>query len=72
MSQLEQAPTPHQHAPTPDWVGGVPEAAEYLGVSVRWIRRHLGEIPHHKLGLENRFTRAQLDAFLASTVRHPS
>ncbi len=52
-------------------------AANYLGVTPRWIRRAVAErrIPHVKVGRFNRFRVADLDRFLeehlvpASTAR---
>lgn len=46
----------------------VPEAAERLGVSPRFVRRLVAErrIPYLKLGRHVRFDPADLDAFLAA------
>jgi excisionase family DNA binding protein len=31
------------------------EFAEYLGISLRWIYRHIKDIPHHRVGKYLRF-----------------
>lgn len=43
----------------------VPGAAEYLGVTERWIRTKVAErrLPHAKVGKFVRFKRDDLDAF---------
>ena len=50
---------------TPDYLT-VPEAANYLNTSVRFVRRLVGErrIAFHKLGAHVRIARSDLDAFL--------
>lgn len=44
-------------------------AADYLGVTPRWVRRAIAErrIPFHKLGRYVRLDPDDLDAFLART-----
>jgi excisionase family DNA binding protein len=51
----------------------VPEAAEYLNTSVRFIRRLVAErrIAFHKVGAHVRFAVADLDAFLAANRVEP-
>jgi excisionase family DNA binding protein len=46
----------------------VPEAAQYLNTSVRFIRRLIAErrIAFHKLGTHVRLALADLDAFIAA------
>lgn len=46
----------------------VPEAAEYLNTSVRFIRRLIAErrVAFHKLGKHVRFAIADLDAYVAA------
>lgn len=41
------------------------EAAEYMRVSVRWLRQHLGQIPHSKVEGRLFFSRKELDAWLS-------
>jgi excisionase family DNA binding protein len=43
----------------------VPEAAEYLGISIRSIRRHVtnGELVHHRVGWLIKFLQSELDDF---------
>lgn len=43
-------------------------AAEYMGVTPRWMRQAVLDkrIPYTKLGLNVRFDRADLDAYLAA------
>lgn len=45
--------------------------AERLGRSVRWVRSHIGEIPHHKQGGRYRFTEKNLDDYMRSTEVPP-
>jgi len=49
----------------------VPEAADYIAVSPRWIRRRITErnlpFAYHKIGRHLRFRREDLDAYLASS-----
>jgi excisionase family DNA binding protein len=40
------------------------EAAEYMRVSVRWLRQHLRQIPHSKVEGRLFFSRQELDAWL--------
>jgi excisionase family DNA binding protein len=52
----------------------VAEAAEHLGVSVRFVRRLVAErrIRHIKVGRYVRFDRADLETFIAAGVREPA
>jgi excisionase family DNA binding protein len=45
------------------------EAAEYMRVSVRWLRQHLHQIPHSKVEGRLFFSRKELDAWLAKKRR---
>jgi excisionase family DNA binding protein len=45
------------------------EAAEYLRVSVRWLRRQLHQVPHSKVEGRLFFSRNELDAWLAQNRR---
>jgi excisionase family DNA binding protein len=45
------------------------EAAEYMRVSVRWLRQHLRQIPHSKVEGRLFFSRTELDAWLAQNRR---
>jgi hypothetical protein len=45
------------------------EAAEYLRVSVRWLRQHLQQVPHSKVEGRLFFSRIELDAWLAEKRR---
>jgi excisionase family DNA binding protein len=45
------------------------EAAEYLRVSVRWLRQHLHQVPHSKVEGRLFFSRTELDAWLAGKRR---
>jgi excisionase family DNA binding protein len=45
------------------------EAAEYMRVSVRWLRQHLHQIPHSKVEGRLFFSRKELDAWLAKNRR---
>lgn len=45
------------------------EAAEYMRVSVRWLRQHLNQIPHSKVEGRLFFSRNELDAWLAENRR---
>jgi Helix-turn-helix domain len=45
------------------------EAADYLRVSVRWLRQHLHETPHSKIKRRLFFSRRELDAWLAENRR---
>lgn len=39
------------------------QAAEYLGLSQAYIKKHVDDIPHVKVGRLNKFTRRSLDAW---------
>lgn len=45
------------------------EAAEYMRVSVRWLRQHLRQMPHSKVEGRLFFSRAELDDWLARNRR---
>ena len=45
------------------------EAAEYMRVSVRWLRQHLHQVPHSKVEGRLFFSRNELDAWLARKRR---
>ena len=45
------------------------EAAEYMRVSVRWLRQHLHQVPHSKVEGRLFFSRNELDAWLAENRR---
>ncbi len=45
------------------------EAAEYMRVSVRWLRQHLHQMPHSKVEGRLFFSRKELDAWLARNRR---
>jgi excisionase family DNA binding protein len=45
------------------------EAAEYMRVSIRWLRQHLHQIPHSKVEGRLFFSRTELDAWLAENRR---
>lgn len=45
------------------------EAAEYMRVSIRWLRQHLHQIPHSKVEGRLFFSRKELDAWLAKKRR---
>ena len=45
------------------------EAAEYMRVSVRWLRQHLYQVPHSKVEGRLFFSRTELDAWLAEKRR---
>ncbi|HSC50119.1 MAG TPA: helix-turn-helix domain-containing protein [Gaiellaceae bacterium] len=45
------------------------EAADYMRVSVRWLRQHLQQVPHSKVEGRLFFSRRELDAWLASNRR---
>lgn len=49
------------------------EAAEYLGVSERWIKAQLAEgaIPRTKLRKLNRFRKSDLDVWIAEHTTKP-
>jgi excisionase family DNA binding protein len=45
------------------------EAAEYMRVSIRWLRQHLHQIPHSKVEGRLFFSRHELDAWLDENRR---
>ena len=45
------------------------EAAEYMRVSVRWLRQHLRQMPHSKVEGRLFFSRAELDGWLTRNRR---
>ena len=45
------------------------EAADYLRVSVRWLRQQLHQVPHSKVEGRLFFSRKELDAWLAQNRR---
>jgi excisionase family DNA binding protein len=45
------------------------EAANYLRVSVRWLRQQLGQVPHSKVEGRLFFSRRDLDAWLEGKRR---
>jgi excisionase family DNA binding protein len=45
------------------------EAAEYMRVSVRWLRQHLHQVPHSKVEGRLFFSRTELDAWLTEKRR---
>jgi hypothetical protein len=45
------------------------EAAQYMRVSVRWLRQHVRQVPHSKVEGRLFFSRRELDAWLASHRR---
>jgi hypothetical protein len=45
------------------------EAAQYMRVSVRWLRQHLHQVPHSKVEGRLFFSRTELDAWLARNRR---
>jgi excisionase family DNA binding protein len=45
------------------------EAAEYMRVSVRWLRQHLHQVPHSKVEGRLFFSRTELDRWLARNRR---
>lgn len=54
--------------------GGTPwmntaEAAEYMRVSVRWLRQHLFQVPHSKVEGRLFFSRTELDTWLTAKRR---
>ncbi|HEX3687906.1 MAG TPA: helix-turn-helix domain-containing protein [Gaiellaceae bacterium] len=57
----------HLHNGSP-WMSTA-EAAEYLRVSVRWLRQHLHQVPHSKVDGRLFFSRIELDAWLAEKRR---
>ncbi len=57
----------HLHNGSP-WMNTA-ETAEYLRVSVRWLRQHLHQVPHSKVEGRLFFSRTELDAWLAEKRR---
>jgi helix-turn-helix protein len=45
------------------------EAAEYMRVSVRWLRQHLFQVPHSKVEGRLFFSRTELDTWLTEKRR---
>jgi len=45
------------------------EAADYMRVSVRWLRQHLHQVPHSKVEGRLFFSRNELDAWLGEKRR---
>ena len=45
------------------------EAADYMRVSVRWLRQHLHQVPHSKVEGRLFFSRRELDAWLQGKRR---
>jgi hypothetical protein len=45
------------------------EAAQYMRVSVRWLRQHVRQVPHSKVEGRLFFSRHELDAWLAGHRR---
>ena len=45
------------------------EAADYMRVSVRWLRQHLRQMPHSKVEGRLFFSRSELDGWLARNRR---
>ena len=45
------------------------EAAQYMRVSVRWLRQHLHQVPHSKVEGRLFFSRTELDAWLGERRR---
>lgn len=46
--------------------GSFAAAAEYLGFSIRTIRRNIESIPHHRTPFGIRFSKDDLDAYMAT------
>ena len=44
-------------------------AAQYMRVSVRWLRQHLHQVPHSKVEGRLFFSRNELDSWLARNRR---
>jgi hypothetical protein len=57
----------HLHNGSP-WMNTA-EAAEYMRVSVRWLRQHLFQVPHSKVEGRLFFNRTELDVWLAEKRR---
>ena len=45
------------------------EAAQYMRVSVRWLRQHVRQVPHSKVEGRLFFSRNELDSWLARNRR---
>src|SRR4029077_3567512 len=45
------------------------EAADYMRVSVRWLRQHLHQVPHSKVEGRLFFSRTELDTWLTERRR---
>ena len=50
----------------------IAEAGQYLGVSVKTIRRRLSAIPHHRADWGLRFTKSDLDSFMNKVRVEPA
>ena len=57
----------HLSEPSP-WMTTA-EAADYLRVSVRWLRQQLGQVPHSKVEGRLFFSRRELDVWLEGKRR---
>lgn len=44
------------------------EFAARIGMKEDWVRRHVSNIPHRRVGRFLRFTEADLEAYIASTA----
>lgn len=51
---------------------GVSWMAERLGRHERWVRRHISEIPHHKIGGRYQFTEANFEQYVNATKVDPA
>lgn len=49
---------------TDEWLG-TKEAAEYMGVSVGYVRKYIDEIPHSKVHGINKFRKSALMKYLS-------
>jgi excisionase family DNA binding protein len=57
------------HGPTPGRLLDIEQAAEYLGVEERWLKRDRSDylrIPYHRVGRLVRYDPRDLDAYLAA------
>jgi excisionase family DNA binding protein len=52
-----------------EWIGGFKEGSEYIGSTERQLRRWVqqGRVGHTRMGAAVRFSKEQLDAFVADT-----
>ena len=50
----------------------VEEAAAVLAVSPAWVHNHLAEIPHRRVGRLIRFTRDDIETYLATVAHRPT